>query len=61
MPASSEDSPCACRAPFIFSYFVLPALRLTFLLWHQTSDADWNLLFDLNARSVLHAVRAVVP
>ena len=28
---------------------------------HQTSDQDWNLLFDLNGRSVLHAVRAVVP
>jgi len=28
---------------------------------HETSDADWNLLFDLNARSVLHAARAVVP
>lgn len=28
---------------------------------HETPDHDWNLLFDLNARSVLHAVRAVVP
>src|SRR5438105_11547841 len=28
---------------------------------HETSDADWNFLFDLNARSVLHAARAVVP
>lgn len=28
---------------------------------HETPDADWNFLFDLNARSVLHAVRAVVP
>lgn len=28
---------------------------------HETSDTDWNLLFDLNARSLLHAVRAVVP
>lgn len=28
---------------------------------HETPDQDWNLLFDLNARSVLHAVRAVVP
>jgi len=28
---------------------------------HETSDADWNLLFDLNARSLLHSVRAVVP
>jgi NAD(P)-dependent dehydrogenase (short-subunit alcohol dehydrogenase family) len=28
---------------------------------HETSDADWNLLFDLNVRSVLHCTRAVVP
>jgi NAD(P)-dependent dehydrogenase (short-subunit alcohol dehydrogenase family) len=28
---------------------------------HETPDADWNFLFDLNTRSVLHAVRAVVP
>ena len=28
---------------------------------HETSDADWNFLFDVNARSVLHAARAVVP
>lgn len=28
---------------------------------HETPDQDWNLMFDLNARSVLHAVRAVVP
>ncbi len=28
---------------------------------HETSDANWNFLFDLNARTVLHAVRAVVP
>jgi NAD(P)-dependent dehydrogenase (short-subunit alcohol dehydrogenase family) len=28
---------------------------------HETSDGDWNLLFDLNARSLLHSVRAVVP
>jgi NAD(P)-dependent dehydrogenase (short-subunit alcohol dehydrogenase family) len=28
---------------------------------HQTSDANWNFLFDLNARTLLHAVRAVVP
>jgi NAD(P)-dependent dehydrogenase (short-subunit alcohol dehydrogenase family) len=28
---------------------------------HETSDQDWNFLFDLNARSVLHAARAVVP
>jgi NAD(P)-dependent dehydrogenase (short-subunit alcohol dehydrogenase family) len=26
-----------------------------------TSDADWNFLFDINARTLLHAVRAVVP
>jgi len=28
---------------------------------HETSDQTWNLLFDLNAKSLLHAVRAVVP
>ena len=28
---------------------------------HQTSDDDWNFLFDLNARSILNMVRAVVP
>jgi NAD(P)-dependent dehydrogenase (short-subunit alcohol dehydrogenase family) len=28
---------------------------------HETSDKDWNFLFDVNARSVLHAARAVVP
>ena len=28
---------------------------------HETSDAYWNFLFDLNARTLLHAVRAVVP
>ena len=28
---------------------------------HETSDEDWNFLFDLNSRSLLHAVRAVVP
>lgn len=28
---------------------------------HETSDEDWNFLFNLNTRSVLHAVRAVVP
>ncbi|NML18692.1 SDR family NAD(P)-dependent oxidoreductase [Azohydromonas sp. G-1-1-14] len=28
---------------------------------HETSDANWDFLFDLNARTVLHAVRAVVP
>jgi NAD(P)-dependent dehydrogenase (short-subunit alcohol dehydrogenase family) len=28
---------------------------------HATSDADWNFLFDINARTLLHAVRAVVP
>jgi NAD(P)-dependent dehydrogenase (short-subunit alcohol dehydrogenase family) len=28
---------------------------------HETSDATWNVLFDLNARTLLHAVRAVVP
>lgn len=28
---------------------------------HETSDADWDFLFDVNARSVLHTARAVVP
>jgi NAD(P)-dependent dehydrogenase (short-subunit alcohol dehydrogenase family) len=28
---------------------------------HETPDQDWDFLFDLNARSVLHAVHAVVP
>ena len=28
---------------------------------HETSDATWQLLFDLNARSVLTMARAVVP
>jgi NAD(P)-dependent dehydrogenase (short-subunit alcohol dehydrogenase family) len=28
---------------------------------HATSDANWNFLFDLNSRTLLHAVRAVVP
>ena len=28
---------------------------------HETPDQDWNFLFDLNARSMLHLVRAVVP
>ncbi|MDN0077034.1 SDR family NAD(P)-dependent oxidoreductase [Crenobacter sp. SG2303] len=28
---------------------------------HETSDEDWNFLFDVNARSMLHAVRAVAP
>jgi NAD(P)-dependent dehydrogenase (short-subunit alcohol dehydrogenase family) len=28
---------------------------------HETSDETWNLLFDINARTLLHAVRAVVP
>ncbi len=28
---------------------------------HETPDEDWNFLFDLNTRSLLHAVRAVVP
>ena len=28
---------------------------------HETSDANWDFLFDLNARTVLHAARAVVP
>lgn len=28
---------------------------------HETPDQDWNFLFDLNSRSLMHAVRAVVP
>jgi NAD(P)-dependent dehydrogenase (short-subunit alcohol dehydrogenase family) len=28
---------------------------------HETPDEDWNFLFDLNTRSLLHTVRAVVP
>jgi NAD(P)-dependent dehydrogenase (short-subunit alcohol dehydrogenase family) len=28
---------------------------------HETSDATWNLLFDLNARTLLNMCRAVVP
>lgn len=28
---------------------------------HETPDADWDFLFDLNAKSVLHVSRAVVP
>ena len=28
---------------------------------HATPDADWNFLQDLNARTVLHTARAVVP
>ena len=28
---------------------------------HETSNDNWNFLFDLNARTLLHAVRAVVP
>ena len=28
---------------------------------HETSDETWNSLFDVNARTVLHAARAVVP
>jgi len=28
---------------------------------HETSDQTWNFLFDLNARTLLHAARAVVP
>ena len=30
-------------------------------MMHETSDENWNFLFDLNARTVLHTVRAVVP
>ena len=28
---------------------------------HETSDKDWNFLFDLNVRTVLNMSRAVVP
>ena len=28
---------------------------------HATSDENWNFLFDINTRTLLHAVRAVVP
>ena len=28
---------------------------------HETSDDTWNFLFDINARTVLHTARAVVP
>ena len=28
---------------------------------HETSDGDWDFLFDVNARSVLYTARAVVP
>lgn len=28
---------------------------------HDTSDQDWNFLLDINARSMLNTVRAVVP
>lgn len=28
---------------------------------HETPDTDWNFLFDLNARTLLHAARAFVP
>jgi len=28
---------------------------------HETSDATWDFLLDLNVRSVLHTARAVVP
>src|ERR687895_194378 len=28
---------------------------------HETSDKDWAFLFDVNAKSVLHTTRAVVP
>jgi NAD(P)-dependent dehydrogenase (short-subunit alcohol dehydrogenase family) len=28
---------------------------------HETSDATWDFLLDLNARSILHTARAVVP
>ena len=28
---------------------------------HETPDSDWDFLFDLNAKSVLHTARAVVP
>jgi NAD(P)-dependent dehydrogenase (short-subunit alcohol dehydrogenase family) len=28
---------------------------------HRTADGDWDFLFDINVRTLLHAVRAVVP
>lgn len=28
---------------------------------HQTPDADWSFMFDVNARTVIHTARAVVP
>jgi NAD(P)-dependent dehydrogenase (short-subunit alcohol dehydrogenase family) len=28
---------------------------------HETKDEDWDFLFDVNAKSVLHVARAVVP
>ena len=28
---------------------------------HETSDKDWDFLMDINARTLLHSVRAVVP
>ena len=28
---------------------------------HETSDLTWNTMFDVNVRTLLHAVRAVVP
>lgn len=28
---------------------------------HETPDADWTFMFDVNARSVIHAAHAVVP
>jgi NAD(P)-dependent dehydrogenase (short-subunit alcohol dehydrogenase family) len=28
---------------------------------HETSDADWEFLLDINARTLLHTARAVVP
>ena len=28
---------------------------------HETSDENWNFLFDINSRTVLHMVHAVVP
>jgi len=28
---------------------------------HETTDADWSFLLDINARTVLHAARAFVP
>jgi NAD(P)-dependent dehydrogenase (short-subunit alcohol dehydrogenase family) len=28
---------------------------------HETQDADWDFLFDVNAKSLLHTARAVVP